>query len=96
MKRFQWRMPKPCELCPFTNQETRNSLAPGRFESICRDMQRGRHFLCHASINYDRRNKGAEKVCAGAIQWQAERGIEADLVQVMRRLEIIQQREAGK
>jgi hypothetical protein len=30
--------------------------------------------------------------CAGAIDWQKARGIEADLVQVMRRLDLMRKR----
>jgi hypothetical protein len=81
-----WRMPAACPECPFTNAEVRASLHPDRFAEICRDLLKGRHFICHKSINYDQRDRGTEKGCAGAIDWQAQRGIKADLVQIMERL----------
>ena len=39
---------------------------------------------------------GPELTCTGAIDWQAARGIEADLVQVMTRLERMRDQSRAK
>ena len=89
-KIFKWRITIPCDNCPFSDSmqgtQLRESLGTKRFEAICQDLQKGRHFICHKSIDYETRNPGTEKICAGAIQWQEARGIKADLVQIMERL----------
>jgi hypothetical protein len=99
-KRVSWRMPEPCDNCPFSQSKAgkflRSTLRPSFVRETEENLLRGGHFLCHKTTRaagWDEDGNysivGPELVCAGAIEWQAERGITADLVQIMERLESI-------
>lgn len=98
-----WRMRKPCDNCPFSDSEAgkflRSTLNKDFVKATEANLRRGGHFICHKSLNEDGwiddseegernyRPRGGEMVCAGAIDWQAQRKVVADLVQVMQRIE---------
>jgi hypothetical protein len=78
----------------------RESLRPGRMEEIFEELGKGSYFVCHKTIcadgvcESDGRVEGNVKAivaaghlyCAGALQWQRERGIEPEYARICRRL----------
>lgn len=86
-----WRMTNPCIECPFNKDGDgrflRDSLAPGRWRSILRDLRHDLHFLCHMTTHET--GNGSELVCAGSLDWQHEHGLSSNLERVMGRLEAI-------
>ena len=90
--RLEWRMKEPCDNCPFSNNsegiQLRESLGSTRISGIEADLRKGKHFICHKTTDVSGKRRKDNMVCAGAIVWQAARGIKADLVQIMERLEI--------
>ena len=89
-----WRMRNKCEDCPFANSgpglHLRKSLMPGRWKQILQSLRSSYHFVCHKTTVET--GDGSNRVCAGAIEWQAKRGIEANLVRVMRRLGVLNEK----
>lgn len=82
-----WRLRRPCPTCPFTDSPYRVELRAGRMESIQQGLLRGKSFICHETIKYGKRNKAKEKLCCGALDFQSQHGIVADIVQIMTRIE---------
>lgn len=76
-KIFRWKMPTLCANCPFAESgeglRLRESLRPGRFEGIKRALEAGGFFPCHETTS-DTGN-GSKLYCAGALAYQAARGI---------------------
>lgn len=106
MDRLNYKLKEMCDNCPFAEdgpgRVLRDSLGPGRFKEITQGLKRGEHFFCHKTVNYSDdgeeygesyRAKGGEKICAGAIEWQAKRGIVADAIQIMDRLAMIKEKQ---
>src|ERR1041385_5261736 len=91
MPKNKWRMARQCPDCPFAesgpSRPLRKSLRHGMFAEIKTGLRRGAHFLCHQTTGQT--GDGSNLVCAGAIEWQAKRGIGivADYVQVCERLD---------
>lgn len=83
-----WRMMRKCADCPFASKgaglHLRKSLAPGRWKQILKSLLNGKPFSCHKTTKET--GNGSPRICAGAIEWAAKRGIECTLVQVMSRL----------
>lgn len=90
-----------CDNCPFDEQgaglQLRLSLSPERWVEILSSLRCGQHFLCHKTTHdgeYEEDaagveryvSDGKEKICAGAVLWQTQRGITADFLQIMERL----------
>lgn len=77
LKKFTWKTEKMCENCPFSQKgpglDLRDSLAPGRFDSIKFGLNKGEYFLCHKTT----RSTGdrSDLVCAGALAYQQQQGI---------------------
>lgn len=107
----KWRMKEPCDDCPFgqteAGQAMQELLREYRWDSITASLLKGEHFLCHKTTQDEGWNEdddghekyeivGPELICTGSIEWQARRGIKADLVQVMERMEIAHQRGRTK
>ena len=82
-----------CADCPFNEtgpgRHLRNTLRPGRFDSILADLREGKVFLCHKTT--PETGDGSEKVCAGALAYQRRNGCVPDGVQVAERLAAIQE-----
>jgi hypothetical protein len=80
---------KVCEHCPFSETPggiaMRESLAPGRVDSIKADLDKGKSFPCHESYHAVKRKRDA-LICAGALAYQRQNGCVPDAVQVMERL----------
>ena len=99
----KYAMPKMCDNCPFAKRgkgaALRRSLARGRMDEIKRGLSRGGHFFCHKTTTASGFTeddeayftRGQELVCAGAIAWQAKRGIVADAIQIVERLKAIKE-----
>lgn len=98
----EWRMKEKCDDCPFhetgPGRQLRDSLAPGRFEGIVFGLMRGDYFFCHKSTTGEEDDDrqymqyilgGKEKLCAGAIELQAQAGIKSDALQILERLKMI-------
>lgn len=90
----QWRVPKPCDNCPFNKSgpglRLRKSLAPGRWAEITRGLLNDRAFPCHKTVVYDDDGNSDEHsglMCAGAIAWQEHRSVSSNLRRVMERLD---------
>lgn len=79
---------RSCEDCPFNEsgpgRHLRDSLAPGRFESIRADLLERKLFLCHKTT--PETGDGTNKVCAGALAFQRKENCVPDGLQVMERL----------
>lgn len=91
-----WRMEKPCADCPFSDSEAGQHLAaslqPGRMEEIEATLESNQHFMCHKTT-YETGN-GTNRVCAGALKWQEERGLSSNYQRVCENLVwFAQQRE---
>lgn len=97
-----WKTAKPCDYCPFAKdahgRQMRESLGRARLAEIHGSLRKGRAFYCHKSTREAGWSEdmasyapvSPELVCAGSIAWAEAHGApEADLVQVMRRLEIM-------
>lgn len=87
----QWRMPKPCSDCPFSDSEggkhMAKSLRPGRIRDIKKGLLEGDYFLCHKTT--DETGDGSKLLCAGATDWQNAQGIDSNYQRVCERLEYI-------
>ena len=78
----------------------RESLKPGRFDEIVAELTKGSHFMCHKFICEDGVCESDGWVesnvlkivavghlyCAGALQWQRQRGIAPEYVRICQRL----------
>jgi hypothetical protein len=88
---FHWLRETQCASCPFHEKgkgfQLRNSLNPGRWRQILRDLDRQCHFKCHESLDEDHPEN--EVVCRGSYEYQAAQGIKSNLAQVMERLELM-------
>lgn len=85
--------PTACDSCPFNEtglgRELRDSLRPGRFESIVAELEQGLPFPCHKTTGGVARKtkwKRSWRVCAGALAYQRKHGCVPDPVQVAERL----------
>lgn len=84
---MNWRMPAPCETCPF------NSDGPGlflrmtlrRWPAILRGLRSDQHFICHKTS--DETGNGTNLICAGALEWQHKRGLSSNLERIMERID---------
>lgn len=95
----QWRVKTKCDNCPFhesgPGRHLRDSLMPGRFKEIADGLLRGEHFFCHKTTNDDDWDEetggyfGRGLVCAGSIEWQAQRGIQSNYAQICERIKQI-------
>ena len=90
-KESAWAMPKICTNCPFAKRglgaHLRWSLGPERWREITRGLRHGEYFLCHKTT--DETGNGTNKVCAGALEYQDNRGITSQYVRICRRLDVI-------
>lgn len=81
--------PVACESCPFNEtgpgRHLRNSLGPGRFDSILADLRQEKSFPCHKTATDKRWTKKA-RICAGALAWQRQNNCVPQAVQVAERL----------
>ncbi len=88
---MQWRMKEACANCPFNKGgeglALRRSLRAGRWSEILRALRSNTHFLCHKTTNDT--GCGSNLICAGAINWQAKRGLSSNLQRIMERLDRI-------
>ncbi len=86
---MKWRMPKPCEDCPFNADgpglHLRESLRPRRWLDILRALRHDGHFICHKTGPST--GDGSKLTCAGAIEWQKKRGLPSQYVRICERLE---------
>ena len=84
-----WRMPKPCENCPFNRSDKglnlRKSLRRGRWREILLGLRMGEYFNCHKTT--DETGDGSNLMCAGAIDWQERNGCTSNLQRVAERLD---------
>ena len=79
---------KPCRDCPFNRTgpgaSLRRTLRPGRWRGILRGLRAGGYFWCHNTTHEDEDGEfmpeRGERLCAGAIRWQAARRIVAPFV----------------
>lgn len=94
----QWRMKEKCDNCPFheagPGRQLRDSLNPGRFEEIADGLLNGEHFYCHKTTmkdeDWDEETDdyvGGGLVCAGSIEYQEQRGIQSQYMQIRERFE---------
>lgn len=85
----KWRMPSPCENCPFNEtgpgRVLRDGLRPGRFDEILDSLEAGQSFTCHKTV--DDEGHGEKLMCAGAIAWQEENGCVSQMQRWMERIE---------
>lgn len=86
-KVFQWRMPAPCDHCPFEPGPLRESLL--RLPEIEKAVLAGEAFLCHKTTKQTGNNTNL--VCAGAINLQHQHGYFSPFEQICTRLEGIQE-----
>ncbi len=91
---------KLCDDCPFMTRgkglRLRKSLHPERWKAITDGLLKGEHFFCHKTTygddvttdeDDDNYHPGRrDRICAGAVRWQAARGIVADAIQILERL----------
>ena len=84
-----------CANCPFAEagpgRELRRSLRPGRWRGILADLLRGGHFMCHKTTRET--GDGSNRLCAGALEFQAEAGISSNLQRVCERLDALHHEE---
>lgn len=82
-------MAKKCADCPFACKgkglALRKSLAKGRWKEILHGLRNNLHFTCHQTIEETGKNN-LKLMCAGAIEWQNERGLSSNLQRVMERI----------
>lgn len=93
---MRWRMPEPCVDCPFNRTgpgaHLRRSLHPTRWRGILTMLKKGdSYFPCHKTS--DETGDGSNLECAGAIAWQAARGLTSNFTRVMRRLDLLNKRK---
>lgn len=88
---------KPCENCPFRNDEKAVSLAPGRREEIMEALLSGEwsSFHCHKTVyrngadNFDEDGEYRPKdvaMCAGAMALARKLGRDPQMVQIAERM----------
>lgn len=87
----KWRMDEMCSDCPFDSKgpglHLRKSLGLNRWRGILRDLKKWKHFVCHKTTEETGKLvNGHPLVCAGSIEWQAKRGLESDLMQIVTRV----------
>lgn len=84
-----WRMPSPCENCPFNKSgkglHLRKSLRVGRWREILLGLRMGEYFTCHKTS--DETGDGSNLVCAGSLDWNNKRGLSSNFQRVMERLD---------
>lgn len=89
----QFRLKKPCENCPFRNDENGIPLMPGRRESIIEDLltNAASTFHCHKTVDYSDETPKTNKAChcAGAAAVAQKFGRQTQAVQIASRLRII-------
>ena len=98
-----WRVEQKCANCPFhkagPGRVLRDSLRPGRWSSILRDLLAGNGFVCHKTVEYDDEGEavhGTGLLCAGAIEWQNRRGTSSQLQRVCERLRAYASKAKGQ
>jgi len=78
-----------CADCPFAKKgpgaHLRRTLRPARWREITSGLLRGEYFMCHKTT--DETGDGSKKLCAGAIEWQAARGVSSNYQRVCERLD---------
>lgn len=88
---MSWRMERMCSNCPFAKSGPGRALArrlpPGRMADIKRGLLRGEHFTCHKTTHET--GDGSDRMCAGAIEWQNERGVTSQLQRTCERIDAI-------
>lgn len=102
LKKWTYKMADLCDDCPFSTSgkglRLRKSLATGRWKEITDGLLAGEHFFCHKTTYGDDTSESdddryvpgqRDRLCAGAIRWQAEHGVVADAVQIIERLKAI-------
>ncbi len=91
---MKWRMDKPCVDCPFNSSgpglRLRKSLAATRWREIRSSLIQGNHFTCHKTTH--EAGNGSNLICAGAIEWQEERGVTSQLQRIMERCDAMKDR----
>jgi hypothetical protein len=101
-----WRMARRCSDCPFSPRgagaHLRRTLRGSRWKGILTSLLRGDHFFCHQTTEFDDDESGEAtvtpkaRICAGAIRWQARRGIVAQVVEVCERLDEFAKGSSGE
>ena len=93
---MDWRMPEKCANCPFHRSgpglRLRRGLRPRRWAEILRALRSDEWFPCHKTTEEDpegdeRLVTGKTRACAGALDWQAARGLSSNYQRVCERLE---------
>lgn len=99
MGRVKWRMPEPCDDCPFSDspggRHMRKSLRPGRMAEIKASLTQGAAFHCHKTTNDmvedddgNVTDVGSKALlCAGAIEWGEKGGASSNLQRIMERID---------
>jgi hypothetical protein len=88
-------MAEMCANCPFATKgegrQLRRTLAPGRWREIVTSLLRGDVFYCHKTTKHDDDGEFTpglgEKVCAGALEFQAKADVSSNYQRVCERLE---------
>lgn len=98
-----WRVARPCADCPFTNSKggtiQRRALRPGVMADFRRELlgtggAEPTFFLCHKTT--DETGNGSNLVCAGALAFQARRGVSSNLQRVMENMEWFARQRAAR
>lgn len=95
--------PTACESCPFNEdglgRELRDSLAPGRFDGIRAELDKGLPFPCHETTGgVSRKTKWRKswRVCAGSLAYQRKNHCVPDVVQVVERIAAITEKRQAR
>ncbi len=101
--RYAWRMPTPCQGCPFSDTEAGRrqlaALTAPRRAQIKRELlgKGGReptHFLCHKTTREC--GNGTNLVCAGALAFQEKHGVSSNYQRVCESIEYFERKRAEK
>lgn len=91
-------MERQCADCPFARSgpglRLRRSLAPGRWREILAALRADLHFTCHKTTRDA--GDGSQLVCAGALDWQAARGLSSNFQRICERLEAMTLNRKGR
>lgn len=92
---FKWRVPVKCDDCPFHDQgpgrHLRDSLGDSRWVEIVASLYKGAKFDCHNTTQAT--GHDANLYCAGALEFQRERGINMDYINLCESFEQSKVRE---
>lgn len=96
--RTRWKLDTPCADCPFNRSgpglHQRRSLAPGRWREITTALRNDNYFLCHKTTHET--GNGTSLVCAGALAWQAARGLSSNYQRCCEAMDYFRAKRAAK